>query len=51
MLEGNIKYLEDPTDGNVLLPITHINAVRDSNGVALPQLMDRRYPVDSKTAA
>lgn len=51
MLEGNIKYLEDPTDGNVLLPITHINAVRDSNGVALPQLMDRRYPIDSKAAA
>lgn len=50
MLTGDIKYIEEK-NGDLVFPITHINAVRDSEGTALPQLMDRRYPVDSKTAS
>ena len=49
MLNGNIKYLEDPSDNHVLLPITHINAVRDSEGTMLPDILDRDYPTTSKT--
>jgi len=50
MLTGDIKYIEEK-NGDLVFPITHVNAVRDSDGTALPQLMDRKYPVDSKTAA
>ena len=48
MTQVDIKYLEDK-DGNPIAPITHVNAVRDSNGDTLPEILDRDYPTTSKT--
>ena len=48
MTQVDIKYLEDK-DGNKVAPITHVNAVRDSNGDTLPEILDRDYPTTSKT--
>ena len=48
MTQVDIKYLEDK-DGNQIAPITHVNAVRDSNGDTLPEILDRDYPTTSKT--
>ena len=43
-----IKQLQDK-DGNNVLPITHVNAVVNSEGDTLPEILDRDYPTTSKT--
>lgn len=43
-----IEQIKDKS-GNKVLPITHVNAVRDSNGDTLPDILDRDYPTTSKT--
>lgn len=43
-----IKQIEDK-EGNKVLPITHVDAVRDSAGTTLPEILDRDYPTTSKT--
>ena len=45
-----IKQLTDK-DGNNVLPITHVNAVRDSNGDSLPDILAREYPIDESKPA
>ena len=46
--ELEMKFIEDKS-GNRCLPITHVNAVRNSNGDTLPEILDRDYPTTSKT--
>ena len=43
-----IEQLKDKS-GNNVLPVTHVSAVRDSNGDTLPDILDRDYPTTSKT--
>jgi len=43
-----IKQMYDE-DGNRAFPVTHVSAVKDSNGTTLPDILDRDYPTTSKT--
>lgn len=47
-----IIQLKNEQTGDREFPITHINAVRNSDGDTLPEILAREYPIDeSKPAA
>lgn len=44
-----LGYVTDK-NGDRFLPITHLDAVRDSAGNTLPEILQRDYPLESKPA-
>lgn len=46
-----IIQLKNEKTGDREFPITHINAVRNSDGDTLPEILARDYPLESKPAA
>lgn len=51
-MADTLIQLENPITHDREFPITHINAVRNSDGDTLPEILQRDYPIDeSKPAA